>query len=439
VTVRRDQRTTYVASAKSNKVAKDAIIGGGTAEIAARMGILEKIAEIELEMARTQRNKATEKSFAALKSRLAMLRTQLLEANSSSGAAGEGFNVKKTGDARIALIGFPSVGKSTLLSTLTETKSAVAAYEFTTLTCIPGVLKLNGASVQLLDLPGIIEGAANGVGRGREVCAVAKSCDLVMVVLDATQEGQKNHKSILEQELRTVGLRLNEEPPQIAFRKKATGGVMFTSTVPLTRLGDDPKDTVFRVLKEYKIHNAEVLFREDCDVDQLIDVIEGNRHYVKCIYVYNKIDQVSIELVDELARRPHTVCIACHSKLNLDGLLHAAWRYLGLVRVYTRKRGEKPDLDEPVVLTQARGGLTIKNACAQIHKDLANNFKFAMVWGASVRFSPQRCGLEHVLHDEDVLQIVIKTAKEEKKDKDYGARAQAHWEKLKAKKKPLKT
>ena len=75
---------------------------------------------------------------------------------------GEGFDVMKSGDARVALIGFPSVGKSTLLNKLTKTHSEAGAYEFTTLTCIPGKIEYNGANIQLLDLPGIIEGASQG-------------------------------------------------------------------------------------------------------------------------------------------------------------------------------------------------------------------------------------------------------------------------------------
>jgi developmentally-regulated GTP-binding protein 2 len=107
--------------------------------------------------------------------KLARLRAQLLEPTpGSSTGGGAGFDVSKSGDARVALVGFPSVGKSTFLSKITKTKSEVAAYSFTTLTAIPGVLEYGGAEIQILDLPGIIEGAAEGKGRGRQVISAAK-------------------------------------------------------------------------------------------------------------------------------------------------------------------------------------------------------------------------------------------------------------------------
>ena len=81
--------------------------------------------EIEAEMARTQKNKATNYHLGTLKAKLAKLRNELLvEQSGGSGGGGEGgFDVARLGDARVALIGFPSVGKSTLLSALTSTES----------------------------------------------------------------------------------------------------------------------------------------------------------------------------------------------------------------------------------------------------------------------------------------------------------------------------
>ncbi|KAG1346360.1 putative protein HOTHEAD [Cocos nucifera] len=105
-----------------------------------------------------------------------------------------------------------SVGKSTLLTLLTGTHSEAASYEFTTLTCIPGIIHYNDAKIQLLDLPGIIEGASEGKGRGRQVIAVAKSSDIVLMVLDASKS--EGHRQILTRELEAVGLRLNKKPPQ---------------------------------------------------------------------------------------------------------------------------------------------------------------------------------------------------------------------------------
>jgi ribosome-interacting GTPase 1 len=70
---------------------------------------------------------------------------------------------------------------STLLTTLTGTFSEAASYEFTTLTAIPGTLKYRGAKIQILDLPGIIEGAKDGKGRGRQVISAARTCDMVTI------------------------------------------------------------------------------------------------------------------------------------------------------------------------------------------------------------------------------------------------------------------
>jgi small GTP-binding protein len=364
------------------------------------MGILDKISEIEREIGRTQKNKATEYHLGTLKAKLAKYRAQLLEPTGKKGEKGEGFDVLKSGDARVAMIGFPSVGKSTLLSSVTKTESSVASYEFTTLTCIPGVIDYKGANIQLLDLPGIIEGAAQGKGRGRQVIAVARTADLCLMILDATKKDI--HKDLLERELESVGIRLNQRKPDIYFKEKKGGGISFNATCNLTKMDDK---MVRMILHEYKIHNADVLFRDDYSQDEFIDVISGNRIYMPCLYVYNKIDQISLEEVDRLAHLPHSVVISCEMKLNMDYLLDSVWEHLNLIRVYTKKPGMPPDFDDSIIL---RNGVSVKHVCHAIHRTLAQDCKYALVWGRSTKFDPQRVGLTHIMADEDVIQVVKK-------------------------------
>jgi len=190
---------------------------------------------------------------------------------------------------------------------------------------------------------------------------------------------------------------------------------------------------VHNILHEYKLHNCELLFREDATVDQLIDVIEGNRKYVKCLYVYNKIDMINLETTDAFARKPDTVVISCNLNLGLDNLVERIWESLGLVRVYTKKKGRTPDFGQPLVLTDGRGGTSIEQACLQLHKDLAANFKYGMVWGTSTKYNPQRVGLKHKLEDEDVVQIVIKTAEEQRHDRGYSDKVQNYYDAKKKK------
>lgn len=355
-------------------------------------------------MARTQKNKATSFHLGQLKAKLAKLKRELLAGPSGSGGGGGGmgFDVARTGVASVGFIGFPSVGKSTLLGKLTGTHSEVAAYEFTTLTTVPGVIQYRGAKIQMLDLPGIIEGAKDGKGRGKQVIAVARSCNLLFIVLDVSKPLQ--HKKIIESELEGFGIRVNKEPPNIVFRKKEKGGINITNTVPLTKLDHDE---IRAVMSEYRISSADIAFRCDADVDDLIDVLEAqNRRYIPVIYVLNKIDAISIEELDLLYRIPNAVPISSEYGWNLDELLEIMWHKLNLVRVYTKPKGQLPDYEQPVVLRKDKS--TVEDFCNMIHKSMVEQFKVAIVYGQSVKHQPQHVGLSHTLMDEDVVTILKK-------------------------------
>jgi small GTP-binding protein len=303
----------------------------------------QKIADIEAEMARTQKNKATAGHLGILKAKLAKLRREILEPSGGGGGGskGDGFDVNKVGDARVGLVGFPSVGKSTLLNKLTGTFSEVAAYEFTTLTCVPGVIRYRGARIQLLDLPGIIEGAKDGKGRGRQVIATARTCSLIIIVLDSLKP--ITHKRLIEHELEGFGIRLNKTPPNITFKKKDKGGINFTSTLAEPKLD---LDAVKAVLSEYRIHNADVHLKGDYDVDDLVDVIEGSRIYVPCIYAINKIDQITLEELNVISKLPHYCPVCAYHEWGLDTLIEMMWNYLDLVVselvLYLFKKKAKP-------------------------------------------------------------------------------------------------
>ncbi|ODV72760.1 GTP-binding protein RBG1 [Cyberlindnera jadinii NRRL Y-1542] len=366
------------------------------------MTTVEKIKAIEDEMARTQKNKATEYHLGQLKAKLAKLRRELLTPTGGGGGGGVGFDVARTGVATVGFVGFPSVGKSTLLSKLTGTHSEAAEYEFTTLTTVPGIIKYKGAKLQLLDLPGIIEGAKDGRGRGKQVIAVARTCNLIFIVLDVNKP--LAHKQIIEKELEGFGIRVNKEPPNILIKKKEKGGLNITNTVPLTKLD---KDGIKAVMSEYKINSADIAFRCDATVDDLIDVLEASqRKYIPAIYVLNKIDSFSIEELDLLKRVPNAVPISSGKEWNLDELLEVMWDRLNLVRVYTKPKGRMPDFSEPVVLRSDR--CTVEDFCNQIHKSLVDDFRSAVVYGSSVKHAPQHVGLNHVLEDEDVITILKK-------------------------------
>jgi len=232
--------------------------------------IEDQIKAVEDEIHRTPYNKATQHHIGKLKAKLARLKDEAQKRLSARGGGGPSYAVKKSGHATVAIVGYPSVGKSTILNHITDAQSAVAAYAFTTLDVIPGVLYHKGAQIQVLDMPGLIRGASKGRGRGREVISVARNSDLILLVVDVFE----TDISVLIDELHLSGIRLNQQPPDVVIAKRARGGVSVNPTVKLTKMSEE---TIAEMLREFGHLNADIVVRDDISEDQLVDVLAGNR------------------------------------------------------------------------------------------------------------------------------------------------------------------
>ncbi len=363
------------------------------------MGIPEKMQAIKDEMAKTQINKATEHHVGLLKAKLAKLKREQEETKSKSSGSSAGFDIKRTGDATVVLTGLPSVGKSTLLNILTGAKSTVGAFQFTTTTVVPGMMEHRGAKIQILDLPGIIKGASTGKGLGKRVLSVAKSADLVLIMLDVFQP---YHEEIIRTELANIGIRLDQKPPNIVIEKSSEGGISVSQQVPMTNMSVSLLKDILRV---YGINNARVLIREDIDSEQLIDFISGNRTYVQSLTVMNKIDLLNHGFLNELQSnlKSKIIPISADADININALKDKIYEKLDFIRIYMRPKGGETDYKEPLIV---RNSSTVLEICNKLHRDMKKDFRYALVWGKSVKFGGQRVGLHHNLQDEDVLTIV---------------------------------
>ncbi len=361
----------------------------------------EQIKAVEDEIQRTPYNKATQHHIGRLKAKLARLREEQ-QARALKGAGrGGGYAVRKSGHATVGIVGFPSVGKSTLLNRITSATSAVGDYDFTTLDVIPGVMEYRGAKIQVLDMPGLLRGAARGRGRGREVLSVARACDLVLLMVDVFE----TNVHVLAEELRAAGLRLNERPADIVISKSTRGGLTVSTTTKLTKIDDG---TIRDICREWGVINGTVVVRDDITADQLIDALAGNRIYIPAFAVLNKIDLVTPEYLDAVAARLAPWRVLPVSAMNGSGeepLKDVIYGALRFMRVYLKPQGQEADLVEPLIV---RDGASVGMVCDAIHRDFRRKFRYANVWGSSAVFPGQKVGVDHALRDGDVVMIVVR-------------------------------
>jgi len=156
--------------------------------------------------------------------------------------------------------------------------------------------------------------------------------------------------------------------------------------------------------------NIDFLFKEFDNAriklnEKLVDEDYTN---LKAVIIINKIDFVDSEKIHQSLSKYYNfdlVKISALNKEDIELLKDEIWKHLGLIKIYTKEPGKSVSREEPLCLEK---GSTIKDMAAHIHKDFIKKFKFARVWGKSVKYDGSRVGVNHLLEDDDIVELHLK-------------------------------
>jgi len=303
----------------------------------------EKVEALENMLAIMPKHKGTDKLRAELRRKIAKFSDEA-QRRPSTATKGSTYNIRKEGAGQVALVGLPNVGKSQLVSALTDAFPEVADYPYTTKMPVPGMLKFENIQIQLLDMPPIIDREARPW-----FSHLLRNADILMVVVDLGDDPLIQLEAILA-ELENMKVKLvvegaEEEPAPGVVRKRAL------------------------------------------IVGSKGDLSASDGHYAMLNSRYG-------------AEFP-VVVISAKERTGLEEMKQAIYETLDLIRVYTKSPGKKPDFEEPVVLKK---GSTVEDAAGSIHKDFRNRLKYAQLWGSG-KYDGQRVKRGHILEDGDVVEL----------------------------------
>jgi len=352
-----------------------------------------KIKQIEQEIQETPYHKGTEHHIGKLKAKLAKLRNEIIQKSGKKGA-GSGFAIKKQGDATVVLVGLPSVGKSTLLNKLTKAHSKVADYDFTTLNVIPGIMDYKGTKIQILDVPGLIQGASLGKGRGKEVLSVIRVVDLILMIASAEKPEAFD---LMEKELFLAGVRLNQKKPDVLIEKKLKGGIEIVN--PPKSISEK---TIKSIAQDLGVLNAKISFGQNIDQDQFIDALMGNRVYVPSLKIISKIDSVSKKELNKFFKR-EWLPVSALQNIRINELKEKIFQKLNLIRIYLKKSIKANPDKQPLICQR---GITVFQAAAKISQGLSQEIRGAKITGPSAAYANQFVGPAHILKDEDEVFFI---------------------------------
>jgi len=365
----------------------------------------EKLEKLEEFLSLIPKHKGTEKLRAQVKRQISTLRKELEEKKRRrTGRGGPRFFLEKEGAAQIIILGPTKVGRSSLLTSVTNAKAEVSGYPYTTREPIPGMLQFEDLQFQLVEAPALIEGAADSGSGGMQTLGLARNADGLILMVDLAEDASRQLMLILK-ELEKARILTQKPRARIEIERKHVGAGL--RIITFGRLIDCSLRDVEDLLKGYRILDATVKILGEATLDDVEDAIFESTLYRPAIIVANKSDMPEAEKSLHLLKRfvgsqLPIVPVSCQTGAGLDKLGLEIFGALDVIRIYTKEPNDKEPSSNPFILKR---GSTVADLAKQIHSDFIERFAYARVWAKRLAFSPQKVGPSIVLEDKDVVEL----------------------------------
>ncbi|MEM3491042.1 MAG: TGS domain-containing protein [Fervidicoccaceae archaeon] len=365
----------------------------------------EKIAALEAFISAVPKHKGTENLMYWATRRLSQLKEELEEQRKKkSGGSGPKFYIEKSGAAQIVMLGPPLSGKSLLFSKLTGVSYEGIGIPYSTRLPKPGMMKFEDIYFQLIDTPSIPFGSNERISWYNRTIGLARNADMILLVLDAANYPEKVAKSAIE-ELEENGIILKKPKGKVEIQRVSKGGI---NLIVNGKILDGSFDDVKRMLSEYKIDHAIVKVWGEVSLDDIEAQILENKMHKPGIILVNKIDLVDYnnirERMAEVENEFPVLYISASTGIELDRLGRKMFELLDIIRVYTKQpNGEVAK--RPLILKR---GATVRDVAEAIHSKILRGFRFAKIYGKSVKFHGERVGLDHRVEDGDIVEIYVR-------------------------------
>ncbi|MBS7249753.1 MAG: 50S ribosome-binding GTPase [Candidatus Freyarchaeota archaeon] len=362
----------------------------------------EKIAAIQELLKCMDKHKGTENFVNQLKKRLAKLRAEVEKEKARKYGRTQDFSIKKQGAGQVILVGLTNTGKSTILNYLTGAKAKVGGYPFTTTRPEVGILDFNSVPIQIVESPALFEGCRSSEN-GPQIFSTVRNADSIVLVIDLSQDVLQQVRVLLG-ELESAGILLNLNPPPVEVKKTGSGGIQIMGQ----RFFEGNPEDILNFLRGKRVINAIVRIWGKTTLEDIDLAMNNSVEYKNSIIVATKGDLVGSSesykrLVDYYGKRFEIYPISIFKEKGIDEFKEGIFKSLGIIRIYTREPG-KVVSEKPLVLKK---GASVEDVAKRLHVRFIKNFKYARIYGKSVKHEGEKVGLEHILEDNDIIQFYV--------------------------------